>query len=102
MKNFSLIVKYILIPPGCFGKILECYKVIILFKQLPGIAKAVDSAPGAESSLHKNESSNKYLSANVSVLLIAVLCNSIFSVLNTNEHPWTMAYLNILLGPPLL
>ena len=51
------------------SKIPEWYKVMILSTQLSGIAKTADSILGAVLSLNSNESGNKYLSAEVSVLL---------------------------------
>ena len=55
------------------SKIPEWFNVIILSTQLTDIAKAADSFPGVALSLNNNESSNKYLSVIVSVLLIATL-----------------------------
>ena len=60
---------------------LEWYKVKILFTKLSGIP---DSFLGVVLSLSNNESSNKYLSANILVLLIAALFDGNYSALNTN------------------
>ena len=49
--------------------------------------KTADSFPGVVVSLNAKGSSNKYLSANISVLLIAALCGGNFYTLNTNKHP---------------
>ena len=48
---------------------------MILSTQLSGIAKTADSFSGVVLSLNNSESSNKCLSANVSVILTATLCD---------------------------
>ena len=67
---------------------LEWYKVIILLAQLSCISKAAASFSGVVLSLNSNESSNKYLFANVSVLLIAALCDDNLLHAKYKHTPW--------------
>ena len=66
---------------------LEWYKVMILFTKPSGVVKTAVSFLGVVLSLNNNESSNRYFSANVLVLLIVALEMVIFSAVNTNIHP---------------
>ena len=95
-------VKYVLMTPWCCPKILEWYNVMILSTQCSGIAKTAYSFLDIVVILNNNESSNKYLSANVSVLLLAALEYGILFYAKYKIHPWNMDCLNIQPGSPLL
>ena len=71
MKNLSLIVIYVLMPPWCPTNKLVSYKVIILSVHISGTARTAVSFSGVI--LNNSTSNRMYLSAYVSTFLIAAL-----------------------------
>ena len=71
MKNLSLIVKYVFMIPWSPVNKLELYRVMILSTHASGTARSAVSF--SKVILNNSESSRKYYSASVLILLIANL-----------------------------
>ena len=72
MKNFSLILRYVVITPWCPANKFVWYSTMVLSAHVSGMANSTVSLSGVVTNLKSNESSRINLSARFSTLHIAL------------------------------